>query len=235
MQLAKPYRKPRLLADLPTPANPLPLHLMGLVALAEAERRGEVAWEKLDLLDVGDDSLVNGLLGCYPAARNLLLLYPHVSATVLLRPALSSYLCLLSLLEESLLAGLLLGLLASEVLGGSGLGDLVLGDTSQVDLDGSGDDVSGVDAAEGDTVDLEGAGDEQNALVEGLEQDNALATESAGEKDQDSAGLEGLAGSPRALDLADLEPTVRTSATKPKFPTFTSTPPSRVTPLPNAT
>lgn len=115
-----------------------------------------------------------------------------------------SYLWLLSLLEESLLASLLLGLLTHEVLG---LGDLVnlLGvDAGQVDLLGGGDDVSGVDPSQGNTVDLEGAGDEQDALVEGLQEDDALATETAGEQDQDGTGLQSLAWLPGADGLADL-------------------------------
>ena len=47
---------------------------MGLVALAEAERRGEVAGEHIDLLDVGQEGLVDGLLVRCPAGGNLLLL-----------------------------------------------------------------------------------------------------------------------------------------------------------------
>lgn len=52
----------------------LPLHLVGLVTLAQAERAGKVAGEELDLLDVGDQSLVDGLLVRRSAAVNLLLL-----------------------------------------------------------------------------------------------------------------------------------------------------------------
>lgn len=47
---------------------------MGLVALAEAERGGEVASEQVDLLDVGNQRLVDGLLVSRPTARDLLLL-----------------------------------------------------------------------------------------------------------------------------------------------------------------
>lgn len=115
-----------------------------------------------------------------------------------------SYLWLLSLLEESLLARLLLGLLANEVLG---LGDLVnLGsvDTGEVNLLGGGDDVSGVDSSQGNTVDLEGASDEEDTLVEGLQEDDTLAAETASEQDQDGAGLQRLAGLPAADGLADL-------------------------------
>lgn len=82
--------------------------------------------------------------------------------------------------------------------------DLLLVKTADVDLVGGGDDVSGVDSAQGNTVDLEGTGDEENTLLEVLEEDNALAAESAGEEDQDSAGLQRLAGSPGTDSLADL-------------------------------
>lgn len=115
-----------------------------------------------------------------------------------------SYLCLLSLLEESLLASLLLGLLSDEVLGLSDLLDLLLVDSGQVNLLRCGDDVSGVDPAQGHTVDLEGTGNEEDTLVEVLQEDDALATEAASEEDQDGTGLEGLARRPGAGGLADL-------------------------------
>lgn len=69
---------------------------------------------------------------------------------------------------------------------------------------GCGDDVSGVDSAQGNTVDLEGAGDQEDTLVEGLQENDALATEATSEEDQDGTGLEGLARSPSADRLADL-------------------------------
>lgn len=47
---------------------------MGLVALAEAEGGGEVGGEVVDLLDVGDQGLVDGLLVSGTAAGELLLL-----------------------------------------------------------------------------------------------------------------------------------------------------------------
>jgi hypothetical protein len=87
MQVAKPFRTPgpqvpRTLsfvpASAPTTAPPtihdLPLHLVGLVALAEAERGGEVACEHVNLLDVGQEGLVDGLLVRCPAGGDLLLL-----------------------------------------------------------------------------------------------------------------------------------------------------------------
>lgn len=47
---------------------------MGLVALAEAEGGGQVRGKKVDLLDVGDQGLVDRLLVRGPGAANLLLL-----------------------------------------------------------------------------------------------------------------------------------------------------------------
>lgn len=58
----------------PSTNRDLPLHLVGLVALAEAERGGEVACEHVNLLDVGQEGLVDGLLVRCPAGGNLLLL-----------------------------------------------------------------------------------------------------------------------------------------------------------------
>jgi hypothetical protein len=115
-----------------------------------------------------------------------------------------SYLGLLSLLEESLLTSLLLGLLSSEVLGLRDLLDLLLVETGDVDLIGGSNDVSGVNSSQRNTVNLEGAGDEEDTLVEGLQENDALATEAASEEDEDSTGLEGLARSPRSDSLADL-------------------------------
>ena len=115
-----------------------------------------------------------------------------------------AYLWLLALLEESLL-GLLLSLLVlGEV---SGSGDLLnrLGvNTGDVDTLGGGNNVAGVHATERDTVDLERTGDKEDTLVEGLEEDDTLAAEAAGEDDQDGTGLERLPGSPGADGLADL-------------------------------
>ena len=82
--------------------------------------------------------------------------------------------------------------------------NLLLVEAADVDLVRSSDDVSGVDTAQGNTVDLEGTGDEQDTLVKRLEEDDTLATEATGEEDQDGAGLERLARSPGADGLADL-------------------------------
>lgn len=115
-----------------------------------------------------------------------------------------THLGLLALLEESLLGLLLSLLLLGEVVGS---GDLLEGlgvDTGDVEALGGGDHVAGVDAADGDTVDLEGAGDEENTLVEVLEENDALATETTSEEDQDGTGLEALAELSGTQSLANL-------------------------------
>ena len=67
-----------------------------------------------------------------------------------------------------------------------------------------GDHIAGVDTAEGNTVDLEGTGNEEDTLVEVLEEDNALATEATGKEDEDGTGLEALADLGGTDSLADL-------------------------------
>jgi len=118
-----------------------------------------------------------------------------------------SYLRLLSLLEKGLLAGLLLGLLASEVLWLRDIAELLVVDALEVDLLRRRDDVPGVDSPERNAVDLEGAGDEENALVEVLEEDDALAAEAAREQDQDGTGLQRRSRGPGPGGLADLRKT----------------------------
>ena len=116
-----------------------------------------------------------------------------------------TYLGLLSLSEESFLTLLLLGLVGSEVLWLRNLLDLLGVESGDVDLVGSGDDVARVDSSQGNAVDLERSGDEEDTLVEGLEEDDTLSTEASGQEDQNGTGLEGLAGSPGADSLADLK------------------------------
>lgn len=60
---------------LPQPFDRLPAHLVGLVALPEVEAGGEVAAEEWLLLDVGQESLIDGLLVCGAGAGDLLLLF----------------------------------------------------------------------------------------------------------------------------------------------------------------
>jgi hypothetical protein len=108
------------------------------------------------------------------------------------------------LLEESFLAGLVLANLTSKVLGLCDLVDLLRIQTGQVDLLRGGDNVSGVNTSQGNTIDLKGASDEKDTLVEGLKENDTLASESASQKDEDGAGGQGFARSPRSEGLADL-------------------------------
>lgn len=111
---------------------------------------------------------------------------------------------LLSLLEERLLALLLGSLVLGEVTISGNLLHNGAVDAAEIDLLAGGNNVAGVDAAEGNTVGLEGAGNEEDSLVEGLEEYNALAAEASGEEDEDGAGCEGGAELGRADSLASL-------------------------------
>ena len=48
-----------------------------------------------------------------------------------------------------------------------------------------------VDPPQRHAVDLEGARNEEDALREGFQEDHSLASEAAGEEDEDGTGLEG--------------------------------------------
>ena len=98
--------------------------------------------------------------------------------------------------------------------GGAGKVGIVEGgnvDAGDIDLGGGGDHVGLVDPTEGDTVDLVRAGDEEEAGLERLEADDALAAEATSEKDEDGAGGDGgadlgcllviLAGGEGTLDI----------------------------------
>lgn len=130
-----------------------------------------------------------------------MLLVPRLKLSQL---ALKSYLWLLALLEELGLAGLLVGRLTGEVLLIGDLLDLLGVNTRDINLVGCGDNVAGVDAADGDTVDLEWASDEENTLVEGVQEDDTLATEATSEENEDGAGNEGRARGGSTDGLADL-------------------------------
>ena len=76
------------------------------------------------------------------------------------------------------------------------------GDGSEVDLGVGGDDIGLVDSLKRDTVEFVGAGHEEEAGGEGLKEDHSSASESAGEDDQDLAGLDVLSESGGLADLA---------------------------------
>lgn len=156
------------------------------------------------LLDGGQKSLVDGLLVLDAVlGRLLLLLHPLVlfarSAVVVV-----THLGLLALLEESVLAGLVGGLVLGEVAVLAGLLDNRLVYTREVDLGGGGNDISGVYSAQGNTVNFEGTSNKENTLGKVLEDNNALATEATSKEDDDGTGLEGLANLRRANCLAGL-------------------------------
>lgn len=115
-----------------------------------------------------------------------------------------TYLRLLALLEESLLAGLLGLLLPRKVLVVANLLERLAVEPADVNLGLGRDHVSCVDSSERDAVDLEGAGDQQETLCEGLEEHDALAAEAASQEDEDGAGLQRSAGLVCACGLANL-------------------------------
>lgn len=115
-----------------------------------------------------------------------------------------TYLGLLAVLEESLLGLLLSLLLLGEVVGGGDLLEGLLVNSGDVNALGGGDNVAGVDTAEGNAVNLEGTGDKEDTLLEVLEEDDTLAAEATGQEDQDGTGLEALANLSGAESLADL-------------------------------
>lgn len=78
--------------------------------------------------------------------------------------------------------------------GGAGKVGIVEGgnvNAGNVNLGGGGDHVGLVDPTEGNAVDLVRASDEEEARLESLEADDALAAEATSEKDEDGAGGDG--------------------------------------------
>mmetsp|Transcript_66854 Transcript_66854/g.161662 ORF Transcript_66854/g.161662 Transcript_66854/m.161662 type:complete len:221 (-) Transcript_66854:2-664(-) len=104
----------------------------------------------------------------------------------------------LALLRHNLLGVVALGEELLGVAGGLGLDLLEEGvghlggvDGSDIDLGGGGDDVGLVHTAKGDTVDLEGARDEQETRLELTQEDDALTLEATGKEDEHSARGDG--------------------------------------------
>jgi hypothetical protein len=146
-------------------------HFVGPLIAAQAETRRKVCLEILDLPDIRHNSLVDLLLILYPLGVRLLLL------------------CWLAILEELLLALAIL-LLPSPV--------LVLADPVYHLLVHAGDVYSRrgpdyitvVDAADGHTVGLVGAGDEEDTLRELAKENDALAAETSREENENISGCE---------------------------------------------
>lgn len=148
------------------------LHSVGLVVAGKAETRVKVFLHEGSGLisgNSGHNSGIDGLLHGSAIGGNSLLLGAFS--------------------EESLRISLLGRVAAGEHLVGD-LGDINLGN---VDLGGGGDGVNLVDALEGNTVPLVRAGYKQETRLELLKEDNAMATEATGGKDEDGASLDALA------------------------------------------
>lgn len=140
----------------------------------QAKARTQVRLQIRRLLDISHERLVH-----------LLVLYPLRIRVLLLRRR-------LAVLEEVVLA-FALYLLARPVLVLAHALDDVGVHARNVNDGRCGDHVAVVDAAQRNAIALEGAGDEENALLELAQEDDALASESAGEEDQDGAGCERVA------------------------------------------
>ena len=105
------------------------------------------------------------------------------------------YLWLLALLKELLFSLLLITLLPCEVLVSRYLIDLLLVNAGQVHLVGCGDDITGIDSPERNTIDFEWAGNEENALWESLQKNDSLAAETTSKKNEDGSGSKRWSGS----------------------------------------
>jgi hypothetical protein len=171
---------------------------------AKAEARGEVVDEVSLLLNVGQKGLVDGLLVLNAVLGGLLLLLQ-----LLVRFAYSAsdaaYLGLLALLEESILSGLVCGLVLGEVALLRGLVQDTLIDTLDVDGGGGSNDITGVNSSQRNAVNLERTGNEEDTLGKVLEDNDTLATEATSEEDDDGTGLEGSTGLSRASSLTGLD------------------------------
>jgi len=159
----------------------LELHEVRILSVAEGEVRREVISEELDLLDRGDDGLVDLLLelsaGC---SRELV---------CLVELCLSETGDLVDAKELGVEATLVEGLVLLEGL----VSDTREIDVLQLDLGAGGEEVVLGNATERDTVEAEGASDkEETRLLELLQEDNALACETASKDDADSAGNKAL-------------------------------------------
>jgi hypothetical protein len=179
-------------------------HLVWPVRGAEAEAGGKVVDEVSLLLDVGQKSLVDSLLVLNAVLSGLLLL-SHLSVLFIHDAIEAAYLGLLALLEESILARLVSGLVLGEVAVLASLLQDTLIDTLDVDGGGGSNDIAGVDSSQRNTVDFERTGNEEDTLGQVLEENDALAAETTSEEDDDGTGLEGGTGLRRASSLTGLE------------------------------
>jgi hypothetical protein len=115
-----------------------------------------------------------------------------------------THLRLLALLEERVLSRLLRLLVLGEVARLASLLQDIFANTLDVHLGRGRNNVSGVDPSEGNAVDFERTGDEENTLLEVLEEDDTLAAEATSKENDDGAGCERWADLGRADGLTGL-------------------------------
>ena len=155
------------------------------------------------LLDVGQEGLVNGLLVLNTVLGGLLLLY-YLLVLFDYGAVEIAYLGLLALLEESILARLVSGLVLGEVTILAGLLQDTLIDTLDVDSGRGSNNIASVYSSQRNAVNFEGTGDKEDTLGQVLEENDTLATETTSEEDDDGTGLEGGTGLRGANSLTDL-------------------------------
>lgn len=148
---------------------------MGVLATPQAEAGAQVLLKVGLLLDCCHQRLVDSLLVGDALRIDVLLLG-----------------CSLTLLEEGILALALLLLACPVLVLAHAVEDFGV-EVRDIDRCAGCDYVAVVDTAQRDTVGLEGSGDQEDALVELAQENDALAGEATGEEDQDGAGLERLA------------------------------------------
>jgi hypothetical protein len=178
----------------------LELEFVDSVTLGEGPRSSEVLGEVVNLLDVGQQGGVNGLRreGRYPEISFNSYSPSQRKTHLLLRlPVVGQELLLLTFTEELLLLGLLTGRLGLGKVGVvDGFGNR---DTGQINLGGSGNDVSLTDSSHRNTVESERTRDEEQTGIELLQEDDSLSSESTGQEDKDGSGGDGSS----ELGLAD--------------------------------
>jgi len=159
----------------------LELHEVRILAVAEGEVSREVVSEELDLLDRGDDGLVDLLLELSAGSSRELV--------GLVELGLAETGDLVDAKELGVEAALVEGLVLLEGL----VSHTREIDILQLDLGGGGEEIVLGNTTERNTVEAEGASDEEEAgLLELLQEDNTLAGKAASEDDADSAGDKAL-------------------------------------------
>lgn len=165
----------------------LELHEVRVLAVAEREVSREVVSEELDLLDRGDDGLVDLLLELSAGSSRELV--------GLVELGLAETGDLVDTKELGVEAALVEGLVLLEGL----VSHAREIDVLQLDLGGGGEKVGLGNATERNTVEAERSGDEEEAgLLELLQEDDTLASKAASKDDADSAGDKAL------TELADV-------------------------------